>query len=146
MLSIEQFAHQCPGLRSWLPEEAMKKLLFAILFLSSTLAWGKTKPEEYTVTVHVQSSGLVSLCNERSDTLCGLRQHLNVIIDGKKYEMISGDFPEVALVTGAYKAKLIPDDSTSSDNPPKSYEYHQKYEFLFPDGKTRKYLVVGASE
>ncbi len=125
----------------------MKKVLFVILFLSSTLAWGKTKPEEYTITVHVQSSGLVLTCDYifgKQD--CESRQHLNVVIDGKKYEMISSDYPKVALVTGNYKAKLLADDSENPADPPQSYEYHQRYEFLFPDGKTRKYLVVGGSE
>ncbi|MGA2352298.1 MAG: hypothetical protein ABSF70_17815 [Terracidiphilus sp.] len=126
----------------------MKKILFVILILSSTLAWGKPKPEEYTVTVHVQSSGLALTCDYifgRQD--CESRQHLYVVIDGKKYEMISGDYPWVALVTGDYKAKRLPDNpDDNGGNPPNSYEYHQRYEFLFPDGKTRKYIVVGGSE
>ena len=69
-----------------------------------------------------------------------------MVIDGKKYEMISNNYPSFALMLGDYKAKLLPDDFQKDENLPKSYEYHQQYELLFPDGKTRKYTVVGATE
>lgn len=75
-----------------------------------------------------------------------LRQHLDVVIDGKKFELNSTGFSNAALAIGDYKAKLLDQDAPSKDNPPKSYEFHQKYEFLFPDGDTRKYVVMGASE
>jgi hypothetical protein len=125
----------------------MKKVLFAVLFLSSTLAWGKTKPEEYTVIVHVQSSEMVSICNNTlGNPYCKLRQRLNVIIDGKKYELNSVDYAGAALLTGDYKAKLRSDVSSDQDSPSSLYEYHQVYEFLFPNGNTRRYLVAGGSE
>jgi hypothetical protein len=130
----------------------MKKLLFAILFMTPALDLGATakpNPAEYTVAVHVYSSGMASICNNTFGSPgCKLRQHLNVVIDGKKYELNSKNYADAALMTGDYKAKLItgepPDPYT--DKPPTSYEYHQIYEFLFPDGKTRRYLVVGGSE
>ena len=53
---------------------------------------------------------------------------------------------EYLLRLGDYKAKLLPDDSSISPNPPADYEYQRKYEFLLPDGKTRKFLVMGESE
>jgi hypothetical protein len=127
------------------------KYLVAILLLIPALAWGKPKPEEYTVAVHVQSSRLITICYELEVAIagrihCDKKQHLDVLINGAKFEMLSGDYPDFALKIGDYKAKLLPDDFGEGENQPKSYEYHQKYEFLFPDGKTRKYVVVGATE
>lgn len=125
------------------------KFLIAILLLTPVLAHAKWKPNpaDYPVTIHVHSSELTAVCrNFLGNCPFELRQHLNVVIDGKKYEMNSTGFADAALVIGDYKAKLLDEDSPSKDNPPKSYEYHQKYEFLFPDDDTRKYVVVGASE
>jgi hypothetical protein len=118
-----------------------------ILILSPVLAWGKTNPVDYAVAVHVQSSHLIYtlsyLLDQSNWDQC---QQLDVVIDGKKYVWISKDYPDFALMIGGCKAKLLPDDFHEGENPPKSYEYHQNYEFLFPDGKTRKYVVVGATE
>jgi hypothetical protein len=123
------------------------KYFFAILFLTPVLAWGKPNPAEYTVAVHVQSSRMVSSFSYvLSHSEWDQKQQLEVVIDGKKYELISKDWPDFALMIGDYKAKLLPDDFHEGQNLPKSYEYHQQYEFLFPDGKTRKYVVVGATE
>ena len=124
----------------------MKKALFAILFMASVLAWAKPKPTDYTLTVHVQSSRLVLACDQGlGGTFCGRRLYLNVAIDGKKYELDGGG-DDYLLRLGDYKAKLLPDDSSDSDNPPPAYEYRRKYEFLFPDGRIRKFSVVGESE
>jgi hypothetical protein len=123
------------------------KYFFAILLLTPVLAWGKPNPAEYTVAVHVQSSHLVNTFSYvLSHSSWDQKQQLDVVIDGKKYEMISKDYPSFALMIGDYKAKLLPDDFQEGENLPKSYEYHQQYELLFPDGKTRKYVVVGATE
>jgi hypothetical protein len=134
-------------MRTWPLEETMKKILFVILLLMPLTAWAKPKPADYTITVHVQSSHM----NYECDTLvfghpdCGKRQHLNVIIDGKKYELDGGQ-RDYLLHVGDYKAKVLTDDSTDNIAPEGDYEYRLKYEFLFPNGKTRKYLVVGESE
>jgi hypothetical protein len=50
------------------------------------------------------------------------------------------------LRIGDYKAKLLPEEQRDGDIPLGSYEYRRRYEFLFPDGRTRKYTVVGESE
>ena len=125
----------------------MKKALFAILFMLPALAWAKPKPADYTLTVHVQSSRLVQECSDwgLGRTACGRSLYLNVVIDGKKYELYGGG-DDYLLRLGDYKAKLLPDDSSTSDNPPPAYEYRPSYEFLFPDGKTRKFSVVSESE
>lgn len=127
----------------------MKKVGIAILLLISALAWGKPNPANYTVAVHVQSSQLVTACDDWvTKAICGLKQHLQVVIDGKKFELNSNGNSETLLRTGDYKARLLVDDQESTDTPPPAYEIRitTTYELLFPDGKTRKYRVVGESE
>ncbi len=133
----------------------MKKVLItlAILSMVPALAFAKPNPANYTLTAHVQSSHFVLECDSilvgggstAGHTICSKNLHLNVVIDGKKYELDGGGY-DYLLRLGDYKAKMLPDDSSASSNPPADYEYHRKFEFLFPDGKTRKYSVVGESE
>lgn len=124
----------------------MKKAFFPILLMVPVLAWPKPKPADYALTVQVQSSRLVLECDKGLGGLaCGRSLYLNVVIDGKKYELDAGGY-DYLLRVGDYKAKLLPDDSSASDNPPAAYEYRRNYEFLFPDGKTRKFSVVGESQ
>ena len=73
-------------------------------------------------------------------------QMLSVIINGKKYEL-EGDALKgtreggvTLLALGDYKAKLVLDVHKTT------YESSQIYEFLFPDNKTRKFLIVGQTE
>lgn len=106
------------------------------------LVWAKPKPTDYTITVHVQSTRSVLECAGRP--VCITALYLNVVIDGKKYKLETDDY-DYLLRLGDYKAKLLPDDSSANRNPPAAYEYRQKYEFLFPDGRTRKFSVVGES-
>ena len=108
----------------------MKKALAAVVLLCSALVWARSAPNptDYPLNVHVSSSRIA----ERN-TL-----RLTVTIDGKKIEL-SG-FGPVLLVPGDYKAKLIRDDHKNA------YDSFQVYEFLFPDGKTRKYDLVGITE
>jgi hypothetical protein len=131
-------------------EEAMKKVLFAILFLAPALAWAKPHPEDYPIVVHVQSSRLVMECRSvltMGRTLCTQNLYLNVQIGGKAFGFkAAGDDYQYVLHTGDYKAKMLNDDPADPDNPPGAYEYRLKYEFLFPDGKTRKFAVVSESE
>jgi hypothetical protein len=71
---------------------------------------------------------------------------LNVIIDGKKYQLESPAFNAplqngvTILVPGDYKAKLVQDVHKTP------YESLQVYEFMFSDKKTRKFFVVGETE
>ena len=44
------------------------------------------------------------------------------------------------MAPGDYKAKLVKDEHLTA------YESTQIYEFLFPDKKTRKFIVVGETE
>ncbi len=46
----------------------------------------------------------------------------------------------VLLSLGDYKAKIVRDDHKVT------YDSYKIYEFLFPDQKTRKFIVVGQTE
>ncbi|MGA2352244.1 MAG: hypothetical protein ABSF70_17545 [Terracidiphilus sp.] len=132
----------------------MKKVIVAMMILLPALSWaGKEKPKpnpaDYTVAVHVQSSNLISICQDSwgwgnpggagNAAHCVLMQHLNALVNGKKYELIGSEGQESALRIGDYKAK-------GDDMPYNGYEYHITFEFLLPDGTTRIYRVIGESE
>ena len=130
----------------------MKKILFAIMLMTPVLGSAETpklNPADYTVAVHVQASQLVTVCHDfMNRTICEIKQHLSVAIDGKKYELNSKDNGNFVLRTGDYKARLLgihPRFPVVSQDY-ETYYASTSYEFLFPDGKTRKYTVVGVSE
>jgi hypothetical protein len=114
----------------------MKKITLAALLLFSAFAWAgdKPNPADYTVNVHVTASRMVSERDYNIDV-----QKLNVVINGKKYELESGG-EGTLLALGDYKAKLVKDEHKGT------YDSLQVYEFLFPDQKTRKFTVVGQTE
>jgi len=116
----------------------MRNALFVILLLAPALAWAAKpgpSPADYPITVHVQSSRLI---NTFSGKDAPMFQHLTVLIDGKKYELEAGGGS--LLRVGDYKAKV------EKDNTQRTYEYERIYEFLFGDGSTRRYWVVGEEE
>ena len=107
----------------------MKKLVFAVLlFAVIPLAWADHNPAEYTTTVHVVASRLV---NHQA-----YYHELSTVIDGKKVELQATSPCYGLLKQGDYKAKLLNEGHKSE------YESWQVYEFLFPDGKTRRYVVM----
>jgi hypothetical protein len=108
----------------------VKKITLAILLLSG-LSWagGRSQPAESTINVHVSSSSI---------DISG-KQVLDVVIDGKKYELRSDLSIGLLLALGDYRAKVVRNDH------PTAYDSSQVYEFLFPD-KTRPYVVVGQTE
>jgi len=107
----------------------MNRAALFVLLLLAALAPAAPAPEVYSLDVHVISSYFPPFPEN---------QHLNVIIDGKKYELRGPQDGLLAL--GDYKAKLVKDEHKTS------YESAQVYEFLFPDKKTREFKVVGQSE
>jgi len=114
----------------------MKRIsLFASLFLVSALAWAgsDTNPAEFTITIHVAASRMVPEAGARFE-------RLEAVIDGKKYELESDSAPNMLLSLGDYKARVVKDDHKVA------YESYKVYEFLFPDNKTRKFIVVGQME
>jgi hypothetical protein len=108
----------------------MTKLTLAALLLLSTISWAAdAKPADYTINVHVSASHLVFASRGVQD--------LEVTIDSKKYELQTDYVVGYLLALGDYKAKLVIDKHRTT------YDSYQDYEFLFPDGKTRIYEVVG---
>ena len=108
---------------------------FAVL-LFSNWAWSATPPKEaqYTINVHVVASRSVLHAEH-----CPRYQYLNVTIDGKNYELESVLGVWGILAIGDYKARLENDHHSDHDS-------EKLYEFQFPDGKTREYLLVGITE
>ena len=87
----------------------MKKIAVAFLLLFATFAWAAADPNpaEYTTNVHVSSSLLVV---EVPNGVALDYQVLNVVINGKKYELMSSSVKNVLLAIGDYKAKLVQDE------------------------------------
>jgi hypothetical protein len=128
----------------------MLKIVFLMLLLACEPPFagaGKPKPVDYTTTVQVVSSHAIRTCvTLLASVHCALVQHLNVVIDGKKYELEedtgAGNY---LLETGSYKAKVV-EDKKPDPGLGTASEYHRRYELLFPDGVTRPYVVVGEDE
>lgn len=109
-----------------------------LLLLLSSLGWAQSSTGGYSVNVHVSSSQWIVVPSSIGPLAA---QKLNVTVDGKKYELEADTKGKVALLAlGDYKAKLVEDVHKSS------YESSQTYEFQLPDGKMRKFVVVGQSE
>ncbi len=126
-------------LLAWGYHRVMKRIALATLLLAQVLAWAAKpapNPADYTITVHVQSSRLTK--GILRPVLWA--QHLTVSIDGKKYELEGGYNLEDVVRVGDYKAKIAKDETKQA------YEYRREYEFLFADGITREYYVVGEGE
>jgi hypothetical protein len=117
----------------------MKKIVLVVLLLSafSFAANKPANPADYNVKVHVSASSLGGPS--------GASSFLNVLIDGKNYQLSAQQHADgkvkgwAVIALGDYKARLVTDEHNA-------YEFTQVYEFLLPDGKTRKFGVVGTSE
>jgi len=129
--------YSCEMYRSKTNGGSMRKIALLVLVLSA-LCWAQSNAGEYAINVHVTSSQWVVV-----PTTLGLQttQKLNVIIDGKKYELeAQAKAPVTLLSLGDYNAKLIEDVHKTA------YESTQTYELQFSDKKTRKFMVIGQSE
>lgn len=115
----------------------MKRFAF-LFFLLSPAVFAQSKPDNYSIVVHVTASRIG--VESWGDSVRSV-QKLNATIDGKKYELEHSQLRGVSLLrVGDYRAKLIEQNNTNS------YELNQTYEFKFADGTTRKFEVVGTEE
>lgn len=116
----------------------MKKALFVLLLLVPTVTMAAKpipNPSDYTITVHVLSSHMTDEVAPTGPPLGS--QHLVAVIGSKTFDLLSVHTDFDLLRVGDYKAKIVRDEK------PNAYEYYRIYEFLFPDGKTHQYHVVG---
>ena len=116
-------------------------LLFLLFYAAFSVA---QQTDDYRVSVHVSASRWAM---EPSLMSSHPVQRLDVVINGKKYELaapatLRANFEAgvTLLMPGDYKARLVRDLHKTT------YESSQEYEFLLPDKKTRKFTVVGISE
>jgi len=125
----------------------MKNFLIALLLIAPALAVADKptpNPADYTVAMHVQASRITLDCGEVTggSSVCIWEHHLNVTIDGKRYELNSIHPLKTVLVlhVGDYKAKVVKEDTS------KSYGFQRSYELLYPDGQTEDFQVIGELE
>jgi hypothetical protein len=114
----------------------MKYYVAVFLFLCSAFTYGIPSESDYNITIHVSTSRMVFA----PDSIAHY-QYLTVIIDGKKYELQSLGAPNTLLMLGNYKAKIVRNSHGAGE-----YESWRVYEILFPNQKTREFVVVGQSE
>ena len=124
----------------------MKDLL-ALLLLAPAIALAEkptTNPADFTVAVHVQSSHIRYQCSDvtNGSSFCLWNQELSVTIAGKKYELttVRGSRNPAIIHAGDYKAKVLKEDTSKSD------EYQRSYELMFPDGQVADFQVTGEPE
>lgn len=108
----------------------MKYIVLTCVLMLSASAWAGANPNpaEYTINVHVSKSRMILLGTSNAH-----QQKLDVVIDGKKYELESVAYPNTLLGIGDYKAKLVKDEHVGG------YDSFRVYEFLFPNNKTRRF-------
>ena len=84
----------------------VKKATPFVLLLVATLFWALPNPDECSLNVHVTSSYLVRESGPFPDAVPV--QKLNVLIDGKKYELKAEARNEGLLALGNYKGAAHP--------------------------------------
>lgn len=124
----------------------MKSLLFGLfsallLLMPCSNSYGKSKEVDFSVQVRVQSSHLINRCEGAVGYIfCRNKQQLDVLIDGRKYQLTSDDDSTALLRIGDYKARIV------SDEPTTPHEYKRVYELLLPPSVTQRYTVTGEME
>jgi hypothetical protein len=120
----------------------LKFIALAILLFCSTLAFAAANPADYPITLHVTASRLLAYGDGANTRVY---EHMDVVIDGKKYEL-EGDAIFASrnnwgvINCGNYKARLTTDIHRAD------YIFHQTYEILFPDNHPVKFDVTGQVE
>jgi len=114
----------------------MKNSILALLLVLPTLALAENPdPNKYVIPVHVQRSWVVWVSPGSTSQL-----HLQVVVGGKKYELEETKARLELLKPGDYMARTLKTGAKTA------YDDVQEYEFLFPDGQTRRYALAGEEE
>ena len=112
--------------------------LFLVSAYTVFAADEKIDPSQYTVIVHVVAS-------EYPLPLDVSNEILTVTIDGKHYKMIGGTMFHGLITPGDYHTKLTR-PVLANDEHKTAYESAHSFEFLFPDGTTRRFDMIAQSE
>jgi hypothetical protein len=124
----------------------MKKLAFAMLLLSSTLAFAATPkavPMHPLVTVQVVFSRYIIAPGRATNY-----QQLDAVVDGQQVELYSDEACGV-LAPGDYKAQPISTYNGAKGihdyipRQPNGFDLFVIYRFQLPDGSTRDYKLIG---
>ena len=99
------------------------KHALAVLLLCSASAAVAAAPD-YNLNVHVGTSRMALEVNSTA-----YHQNLSAVIDGKKYELESFAAPNLLLIPGDYKARIVKEHHSGQ------YEVWRIYEFRLPDKK-----------
>jgi hypothetical protein len=131
----------------FLGDRPMKKLALVLVMLQTGFLLAapdkpkdKPNPADFTVKVHVTSSGTSVICGG-GGSLCASYQVLETVIDNQPVELkcwLSGN-PSV-LTLGDYSARLSSAVHGPSKNP-NSYDIYRGYDLLLPDGAARTCTV-----
>jgi hypothetical protein len=127
----------------------MKKSLVLGILLFPVTEFAAPAPQaaDYNIPVHVTHSRLVLQC---ASGLCNYFVHLEGTIAGKKVEVVETRIRMAVLNTGDYKARVVKTGEGKTRMGQAGtvvpYEDEITYEFLLPDGTTRKYLLIGEEE
>jgi len=121
----------------------MKRTLAVLALAIPALGFAAApNPQEYSIQVHVAKSWIAVECGGGG---CSPAVRLEVLMEGKKYELEDQKSRSAVLKPGDYSARLLKNPRAINISHA-AYDDVKVFEFLFPDGQTRKYDLVGEEE
>jgi len=121
----------------------MKRVLAVLALVIPALGFAAApNAQEYSIQVHVAKSWIAVDCGGGR---CSPVVRLEVLIDGKKFQLEDQKPRSAVLRPGDYSAKLLKNPRAINISHA-AYDDMKTFEFLFPDGQTRKYDLVGEEE
>jgi len=121
----------------------MNWAVLVVLMTTSAIMYGQKaqvgSSNLAAVSVLVQSSRLVTTCESEGPAVkCGFAQELRVLVNRKELTVVEDGFDKALLKLGTYQGKI--------EQQGKGYEFERSIELQFPDGKTRRYLMVDGNQ
>jgi hypothetical protein len=121
----------------------MKRILAVLCLAIPALGFAAApSTQEYSIQVHVSRSWIIEECGSSG---CSPAVRLEVVIEGKKYQLEDQKHRSAVLKPGDYPAKILKNPRAINISHA-AYDDVKVFEFLFPDGETRKYDLVGEEE